>query len=227
SDTRRLTDPHDYSPALEFAFGLATKLPVGVKLGPGLDRALIPPEAEAQWISVDGQLVEMGVWFGALARAGIRRSALVLNAGGSHELNASADSEDAAIGTLREYLYEPDGAVIRARLIGDLARSMNAHMISSGIAYLTADALTSTPFAAAFRVLESLPLDERTLKQELRRREIGVLEIKKRGVDVDPAQLRKRLSLRGSASATIILTRVEGRHSALLVERMPRQSPGR
>jgi hypothetical protein len=220
SDTARLTDPSDYSPSLEFVFGLAKRLPVGVKLGPGLDRDLIPTDAEAQWISVDGQLVEMGLWFGALARPGIRRAALVLGARGTAELTADADSADAEVGPLGEYLYEPDGAVIRARLIGDLARDLDARMLSEGIAYLTADAPVATPFATGFRVLETLPVHERDLKRALRERGIGTLEIKKRGVDVDPATLRKRLSLSGRESATLVLTRVNGRHSALLVERI-------
>jgi hypothetical protein len=220
SDTARLTDPSDYSPSLDFVFGLAKRLPVGVKLGPGLDRDLIPTDAEAQWISVDGQLVEMGLWFGALARPGIRRAALVLGARGTAELTADADSADAEVGPLGEYLYEPDGAVIRARLIGDLARDLDARMLSEGIAYLTADAPVATPFATGFRVLETLPVHERDLKRALRERGIGTLEIKKRGVDVDPATLRKRLSLSGRESATLVLTRVNGRHSALLVERI-------
>jgi SAM-dependent methyltransferase len=220
SDTARLTDPSDYSPSLDFVFDLATRLPVGVKLGPGLDRDLIPAGAEAQWISVDGQLVEMGLWFGALARPGIRRAALVLGATGTAELTADADSADAEVGPLGEYIYEPDGAVIRARLIGDLARDLDARMLSEGIAYLTADAPSPTPFATGFRVLETLPVHERELKRALRERSIGTLEIKKRGVDVDPATLRKRLSLSGRESATLVLTRVNGRHSALLVERI-------
>ncbi|MDQ1587559.1 MAG: hypothetical protein QOJ77_724 [Microbacteriaceae bacterium] len=220
SDTARLTDPSDYSPSLDFVFDLATRLPVGVKLGPGLDRDLIPAGAEAQWISVDGQLVEMGLWFGALARPGIRRAALVLGATGTAELTADADSADAEVGPLGEYIYEPDGAVIRARLIGDLARDLDARMLSEGIAYLTADAPSPTPFATGFRVLETLPVHERDLKRALRERGIGTLEIKKRGVDVDPATLRKRLSLSGRESATLVLTRVNGRHSALLVERI-------
>ncbi|HEV7567251.1 MAG TPA: class I SAM-dependent methyltransferase [Microbacteriaceae bacterium] len=220
SDTARLTDPSDYSPSLDFVFDLATRLPVGVKLGPGLDRDLIPAGAEAQWISVDGQLVEMGLWFGALARPGIRRAALVLGARGTAELTADADSADAEVGPLGEYIYEPDGAVIRARLIGDLARDLDARMLSEGIAYLTADAPSPTPFATGFRVLETLPVHERDLKRALRERGIGTLEIKKRGVDVDPATLRKRLSLSGRESATLVLTRVNGRHSALLVERI-------
>ena len=218
-NTSRLHDPADWSPSLDFAFGLGERMPTGVKLGPGVDRDLIPPSAEAQWISVDREVVEVGVWFGAAARAGIRRSALVIGDHGAAELTAGADSEDVAVGTLGEYVFEPDGAVIRARLIGDLARSLGARMLSSGIAYLTADVNTPTPFARAFRVVEQLPFDERQLKRALAARGIGTLEIKKRGVDVDPAMLRKKLALKGTASGTLIVTRVAGRHAALLVER--------
>ena len=220
SNTSRITDPADYSPTLDFAFGLAATKPTGIKLGPGIDRDLIPADAEAQWVSVDRDVVELGLWFGAVARPGIRRSALVIGAHGTAELSAEADSEDAETGTLGEYLYEPDGAVIRARLIGDLARRLDARMLSTGIAYLTADTLIETPFASAFRVTDVLAYDERTLRRELARRGIGSLEIKKRGVDVDPAALRRKLQLKGRASATLFVTRVAGRHSALLAERV-------
>ncbi|WP_395245853.1 SAM-dependent methyltransferase [Agromyces sp. MMS24-K17] len=217
--TRRLADAADYSPPLDFAFGLADRLPVGVKLGPGTDRDVIPPGTEAQWVSVDGDVVELAVWTGQLARPGIGRAALVIRGDEASELTAAADSEDAPTGPLGDYLYEPDGAIIRARLIGDLARANGAWMLSSGIAYLTADRAFDSPFAQRFRVLERLPADERRLRQALAERGVGVLEVKKRGVDVDPAALRTRMKLKGDASATIVLTREEGRHVTLLVER--------
>jgi SAM-dependent methyltransferase len=220
SNTSRLTKPQDYSPSLDYVFGLAETLPVGVKLGPGHDRDLIPDGAEAQWVSVDGQLVEMGLWFGALARDGIRRSALLLTPDGVAELTAPQDSEDVAVGPIGEYLYEPDGAVIRARLIGDLARSLGGRMLSEGIAYITADAAVPTPFATAFRVLEVLPSDEKKLRLALQERKVGTLEIKKRGVDIDPAALRVRLRPKGPQSATIVVTRAEGQRVTLLVERV-------
>ncbi len=220
SNTTRLTRSEDYSPSLDFAYLLSTKLALGMKLGPGHDRDHIPVDAEAQWVSVDGQLVEMGLWFGALARPGIRRAALLLTENAVHELTAPADSDDAPVGELGQYVYEPDGAVIRARLIGDLARSLDARMLSEGIAYLTTDTFTPTPFASAFRVRETLPVDEKKLRLALKERGIGTLEIKKRGVDIDPATLRTRLKLTGPESATLILTRVGGRRTALLVERV-------
>lgn len=219
-NTSRLTNPADFSPSLDFSFGLGARLPTGIKLGPGIDRDLIPPEAEAQWVSVDRDVVELGVWLGSLARPGIRRSALVIGEHGTAELTADADSVDAQTGALGEYLYEPDGAVIRARLIGDLARDIGASMLSDGIAYLSSELAVETPFATRFRVTDSLPFDERTLRKTLASRGIGSLEIKKRGVDVDPAQLRKKLQLKGTESATLFLTRVAGRHTALLAERI-------
>ena len=220
SNTSRITNPADYSPTLDFAFETAAKLPTGIKLGPGIDRDLIPVDAEAQWVSVDREVVELGLWFGAVARPGIRRSALVIGAHGTAELHSADDSEDVATGDLGEYLYEPDGAVIRARLIGDLARRLGATMLSDGIAYLTSDTAVETPFATCFRITDALPFDERGLRKELASRGTGRLEIKKRGVDVDPAQLRKKLALKGDKSATLFVTRVAGRHTALLAERV-------
>jgi SAM-dependent methyltransferase len=220
TNTSRLTQPEDYSPSLDYVFGVASDLPVGVKLGPGHDRDLIPSDAEAQWVSVDGQVVEMGLWFGTLAREGIRRSALLLTADGVAELTAPGDSEDVAVGSIGNYLYEPDGAVIRARLIGDLARSIDGRMLSEGIAYITADVHVATPFATAFRVLEVLPSDEKKLRQALQERNVGTLEIKKRGVDIDPAALRVRLRPKGKEPATIVVTRAEGHRVTLLVERV-------
>lgn len=215
----RLHDPADWSPSLDFAFGLAERMPVGVKLGPGIDRELIPAAAEAQWVSVDREVVEVGLWFDSLARPGIRRAALVLGEHGAAEMTATGDTDDVEVGELGRYLYEPDGAVIRARLIGDLGRSLGAHMVSESIAYLTSDTAVETPFASRFEITARLPLDERQLKREISARNIGTLEIKKRGVDIDPATFRKKLAPRGENSATLFLTRVAGRHTALLAQR--------
>lgn len=226
SDTRRLSDPEAYSPTLGTAFALAERLPTGIKLGPGLDRTLIPAGVEAQWVSVDGQLVEMTLWSGVLARPGITRSALVLSPGGAAELTGAADGHDPEPRPLGAFLYEPDGAVFRARQLGALAEQLDAGTVDPTIAYLTADTLQLTPFAAAFAVREVFPLDLKTIKRELRERGIGRLEIKKRGVDIDPARFRTQLHLRGDAEAVLILTRAAGRRVAILAERVARASTG-
>ena len=216
----RLTSPDDWSPTLDQARALADERPAGIKLAPGMPRDLLPDALEAQWMSVDGDVVELVLWSGALARPSVGRAALVLRGDEPPaELRGGSDADDVEAGELGEYLYEPDGAVIRARLIGDLARTLGGRMLDETIAYITADRLETTPFARSFRVLERFPLDEKLLARELSSRGIGTLEIKKRGVDIDPAQLRPRLKLRGDAAAVLVLTRIAGARVALLAER--------
>ena len=215
----RLRDPGDWSPSLEFAFDLAHRLPTGIKLGPAADRGLIPDDLEAQWVSDRGEVVELALWSGVLARPGIRRAALVLTAGGAAELVGADDAEDEPAGPLGRFIVEPDGAVIRARLIGDLARSLGARMLHPTIAYLTTDAPVASAFGATFEVEADLPLDQRTIKRELAARGIGTLEIKKRGVDIDPAVFRTKLGLKGDDAAVLILTRIGDRRRAILTRR--------
>ena len=81
-------------------------------------------------------------------------------------------------------------------------------MLAEQIAYLTSDAALTSPFVSSFRVREVLPAETRALSRALRERGIGRLEIKKRGVDIDPAAFRTALKLRGDESATLILTRI-------------------
>lgn len=210
----------EYTPALGWVYALAERMPVGVKLGPAHDREEIPANAEAQWVSDGGSVVELALWFGSLAREGVRRSALLMRDGAVHEIAAAGDAEDADERPLGAFVHEPDGAVIRARLIGDVARALDAGMLAEGIAYLTGDAAVTSPFVSSFRVREVLPVDVKPLAKALRTRGIGTLEIKKRGVDIDPAVLRKKLALKGSEQATLIITRVGGKRTAILADRV-------
>jgi SAM-dependent methyltransferase len=220
SETAR-TRPDDWSPSLDWVFGVAARWPTGVKLGPGLDRGLIPDDVEAQWVSADGATIELVLWSGALARAGVRRAALVIRHDVAHELVAAEDAADEPARPLGAFVHEPDGAVIRARLIGDVARSLDAGMLDEHIAYLTSDAALTSPFVSSFRVREVLPAEPKALAKALRERSIGRLEIKKRGVDVDPAVLRTKLKLRGDGSATLFVTRVGAKRVAILADRVP------
>ena len=214
------TRPEDWSPPLDWVLDLATRMPTGVKLGPALDRAAIPADVEAQWVSADGSTIELVLWSGRLAREGVRRAALVVRGDAAHELTAGADAEDEPVRKLGAFLHEPDGAVIRARLIGDVARSLEAGMLDERIAYLTSDAALTSPFVSTFRVRETLPADPKPLGAALRERGIGRLEIKKRGVEIDPAALRTKLKLRGDAAATLFVTRIGAARIAVLADRV-------
>ena len=215
----RKFDPAAFSPTFDFVVEAASKKPTGVKFGPGHPHEGIPENTEAQWVSVDGDLVELGLWFGSVARPDVKRAALLINGSTKHEIiSHSAERQDAPIGELGAYVYEPDNAVVRSHLIGQLAEQIEAHLFAPEIAYLTSNKEISSPWLKGYRVLDNLVFDRKKLKAYLRERSIGVLEIKKRGSDIVPEQLRKELALKGEGAATLIVTRVGDAHRALVCE---------
>jgi hypothetical protein len=215
----RKFDPADYSPRFDWVLEQAATKPTGIKLGPGHPHEGIPDNCEAQWVSVEGDLVECTLWFGSLAREGIKRSALLLAKGEAHELTSNSTARlDAPIGERGEYVYEPDASIIRSHLIGELAEQMGARLFAPEIAYLTTDAPAPSPWVKGYRVLDEMAFDRKRLKAYLRERSIGVLEIKKRGADIVPEQLRKEMALKGENAATLIVTRVSDAHRVLVVE---------
>jgi hypothetical protein len=211
---------NDWSPSLTFAIDAARSVGAGgIKLGPGTDRELIPNDAEAQWVAVGDDVVEMGLWFGGAKRDDIARSALILAPTGHHELVAPGDAPDAPVGELARFVYEPNGAVIRARLIGEVARRLGGHMIDASIAYVSAEKASPTPFARGYEVLETTAVDPKAISRALATHDIGRVEIKKRGIDIDPATFRKKLTLTGSTAGVVILTRVGAKRVALIARR--------
>jgi hypothetical protein len=170
-------------------------------------------------VSVNGDLVELGLWFGSLARPGVSRSALLIRDGVRHEVvSESTNPPHAALRDLGEYLYEPDNALVRSHLISIVADEENLGLIAPEIAYLTGDHEISSPWLRGFKVLESMAFDRKKLKSRLHEMKVGILEIKKRGSDVVPETLRKELQLKGERAATLIVTRVGDSHRAIICE---------
>jgi hypothetical protein len=214
----RLFNPQDFSPNFDWVVEQAKLKPSGIKLGPGHPHNQIPEEAEAQWVSVQGDLVELSLWFNETKRPNIKRSALLITPEGKYELNSNEPEAPAPTGPLGEYLHEPDNAVIRSHLINELAAQTNTHTIDPQIAYLTGNENITSPWLKTYKIKETLPFDRKQLKAYIKQNEIGILEIKKRGADITPEQLRKELSPKGSNSATLIITRIGESHLALFVE---------
>lgn len=224
---RRLTRPAEWSPPLAAVVTRArTVRAAGIKVAPGIDLAEIPPDAHAQWVSVDREVVEAALWFGDAAPEGPGRSALVISGHQAHLLAAdgggplppSSPHEAADLAPLGAYLHEPDGAVIRAGLVAELARRLGAGVVSERIAYLTSGTPAHSPFARSYRILERVDAGAKALARALLARGVGDLTIKQRGSGVDVADLRRRLKLKGPNRATVVLTRTEGKHVALFVE---------
>jgi hypothetical protein len=232
---RRTFDPAAFSPSWDFVTSLPARVPRTVlKLAPGLDHALIPPDAEAQWVSVDRDLVEAALWCGPLAEVP-RRATLLRTPSpqeGSHlqppatagvpsreqfvaELTGSGE-RDAPVGPVRRFLLDPDPAVVRARLVAELADQVDGNLADPTIAYLYTDRAPLTPYGRVLEVTEVLPFSGKRLRAALRAAGVGRVEIMKRGSAVDPERLRRDLRLVGDAAATVVLTRLDGAPVALV-----------
>lgn len=186
-----------------------------VKVAPGIGHDLVPPGVEAEWVSDGGEVKEAVLWSPDLSTTD--RRATVIGEGGLATLTQE-DDPGAEVRAVGDYLYEPDGAVIRAGLVTAVAAGVDGGLLDPHIAYVTGDAPFRTPFARGYRVVEQLPYREKQLRAALHERRVGRLTIKKRGVQVVPEELRKRLALKGDAEATLVMTRVAGQGTALLVE---------
>ncbi|MGW4821161.1 class I SAM-dependent methyltransferase [Streptomyces sp. NPDC004227] len=212
----RIFDPEAYSPPLSWAVGAALRAPrAALKIAPGIPHELVPPQAEAEWISDGGDVKEAVLWFGT--EPGLVRATLLP---GPRTLRGRG-LPDPPVRTPGRYLYEPDGAVIRAHLVAEAARELDGGLIDATIAYVTADELRPTPYATAYEITDRLPFNVKKLKALLREREVGALTVKKRGSAVEPEELRRKVLPKphGRNAATVFLTRVAGAPTMLLGHR--------
>ena len=208
----RIFDPEAYSPPLSWAVEAARKASraAALKVAPGIPHEAVPSDAEAEWISDGGDVKEAVLWFGT--DPGAVRATLLP---GPRSL-LSRGLPDPEVRPVGRYLYEPDGAAIRAHLVAEVAQQLDGGLVDATIAYVTADELRPTPYAAAYEITDQLPFNVKKLKALLRQREVGILTVKKRGSAVEPEELRKKVKPQGPNAATVFLTRVAGAPTMLV-----------
>ncbi|MCX2926520.1 methyltransferase domain-containing protein [Streptomyces sp. NEAU-W12] len=220
----RVFDPEAYSPPLSWAVGAARGAPraAALKVAPGIPHEAVPGDAEAEWVSDGGDVKEAVLWFG-IGRAAAGSGGAVAPAIRATLLPGprtllSRGLPDPAVRPPGRYLYEPDGAVIRAHLVAEVAQDLDGGLIDATIAYITADAHRPTPYATAYEITDRLPFSVKKLKALLRERRVGTLTVKKRGSAVEPEELRRKVLPKpnGTASVTVFLTRVAGAPTMLL-----------
>ncbi len=225
----RVFDPASYSPPWDVATRLAEEADAAcLKAAPGIPHEVLSPAASAEWISVDGELKETALWFGALSRGeragGPRRRATVLHeragllaAEGSVAcLDAEPDLGPAPVAAARRYLYDPDPAVVRSHLVAEAAARVDGALLDERIAYFTSDRAERSPLWRVLEVLEFAPFSLKRLRSSVRAHKAGTVTIKKRGSAVDTEKLRRDLRASGPESVTIALTRIGERPYYLL-----------
>ncbi|WP_346434015.1 class I SAM-dependent methyltransferase [Nonomuraea composti] len=211
----RTFDPMAYSPPWPVVLDLVARARLAcLKVAPGIPYEFIPEGAEAEWVSYKGEVKEATLWSGH--GAGGRRATLLP---GGHTL--AATGVRAPAGAPGRYVYEPDGAAVRAHLVGEVAELVGGRLLDPMIAYITSDAEVATPWASAYEVDDIFPFSLKKLRTALRERQIGNVTIKKRGSAIDIERLRADLRLKGDNSLIVILTRIADKPSVILCKALP------
>lgn len=220
---RRTTHPELHDPPLALLEEhLARSARAAIKLAPAAD---VPDRwaacAELEWISRDRQCRQLVAWFGALAN-GAGRRATILGADSTQPMRTLAG--DASVrapiaAQIGRYVFDPDPAVVAAGLVGSLAAEHRLGAWEAGGAYLTGDVTVADRALSCFEVTDVLPFDLKRLKRLLADRDVGQLEIKKRGVPQEPETIRRQLRLRGSAAAVLLIASQGGAVKAVLARR--------
>lgn len=219
--TRRVWRLSELSPSWEHVLEVAASVAAaGAKLSPGFRPQDLPEGAEAEWVSVDGDVVECVVWWGrAVHRPGV--GAVVGRDGRWHRVEPAPHTPDplAPGEDPGPFLAEPDRAVLAAGLAGTAAAAVDGRELDAGVGYLSAAAPTPLPWLRWYAVEQVLPLHPRSVRAWLREQGVGRVTVKKRGVPTDPDRFRSELRLRDrrGPEATLVLTRVGGAPRVVVV----------
>jgi len=216
SGGRRVFDARAYTPPLDAVLAWRPRS-LGVKVAPGIDWAVVPAHLETEVVSLRGEVKEAVLW-GGQARQGSARSATLLPSGAVLTDLAVPAPQVRPVG---RWLLEPDGAVVRAQLVAQVAHAVGGGLLDATIAYVTADQRLPTPFGTWYEVLDVVPFGIKRLREVLRGHDAGPLVVKKRGTAVTPEVLSRQLGMTGSRVVTVVLTRAAGAQIALVVRREP------
>lgn len=237
---RRINDSEQWAPPLSHVLSWREDLKagghdaLGIKVAPGIAHEHIPSDFEAEWVSIDRQLVEASLWSPDLSPEPGRK-ATIFRDGQKLTFSQPGDPSEAPeqvpSGGLKQYIYEPDPAIIRAGLIAKFVNETDlCGPISPNIAYLSSDSIVEGAAGDAltgFEVLEVTNLRPKAISKALRAMEPTAVEVKKRGADINPAALQTALKRILTPKTddydnplVVFATRVEDRHQAIIARRI-------
>ncbi|WP_160115362.1 class I SAM-dependent methyltransferase [Varibaculum vaginae] len=230
----RVLSPNSWSPSLRKVLEWGKQAPnLAVKMAPGIDLSYLPDGYHAQWVSIDGDLVECTLYSAGLAPEGTGRSALIIHGNQVETYRCAAAHNPGEkhlqvppATTLGNFFFELDPAIIRAGILSQLCERIGAAPVATGIAYLTGNSLPSKSDSFAlncYQIVDNLPLKAKVLTSYLRSQQATRLDVIKRGVALDIATWRKKIMPKRNRdwqphTLTVALTRVGDAHRCLVLK---------
>jgi len=144
----------------------------------------------------------------------VQVKAVCLNADseGITEIVGGGDAPRGVGTAVKEYLYEPDPAIIKGRLSGVLARDSGLQFVNQNVDYLTSDRKIEAFPGRSFRVVECVPYKPKSFRAFLDRHAIARASIQRRDFPLSAEELRKKYRLCESERAFLFFTKGAAGH---------------
>lgn len=177
----------------------------------------LAPEAELEWVSLDGELKEIMVWTGAAARGTGRRATALRTHGdplldvvqwsgeeGLLPLDAGKDDVEHAT-----HLVEFDVAISQSGLAGPLAEELGLTPLGDTPGgFLVARGPVDHPMTRCWPIADRCAADRRRVRSMLRGHGIGSLTVKTRSYPKPAEEVAKAFRGAGSEPGLLAVTRV-------------------
>jgi len=225
STGRRVVDLSELRPGAEFLAELTQRTAGGaMKLSAALDFAELSgwDGVRSEYVSEDGVCKQLIAWWGGTGGDEPDRKATVVWGNPSDpqfESLSAGQAPPAPHGEPGGWLIEPGPEVIAARAVDNLAAREGLWRAHPGMVWLFADAPVKTRLARSYEILRTLPGRERDVRIALKKLDVGLVEVKSRGVHIDTDALQRRLRGKGSRNLVVLWTRLGDKQRAFVAVR--------
>ncbi len=217
SKEKRTVKIEEYQPPLSFVEKLQTISPnICVKISPGTDLDRIKYNCDIEVVSYKGEVKEVMLWFGDFKEISNRNQILATKLPEKITLVKEEHKLDISQSEPKKYLYEPDPAFIKAHMIKALAKKFGLGLINIKIAYLTGDEKIETPLLNKYLIKQVLNLEYEKINNTLSELNIGRVDFKARGVNINLHNIRRKIRGKGRNKGLVIFTKIDGKNQAII-----------
>jgi len=222
SGGRRVVQLSQMEPGIEFIEQLLQRTRDGaIKVSAAVSYRQLPWDCEVEIISCAGQCKQAVFWFGRLASC--HRRATVLPSGASIDDSWVTRRE---VADIDRYLFDPDPAVSRADLLGQLAGRFDLSFVAPGATCLTGPTPRHSDFFQCFEVDEIMAWHEDKVRRYLSQVGVGLVAVKPRGVKLDVDSLSRRLRGAGEKDRVVFVLRVGRKVLAVVGQKAGEKAKG-
>jgi hypothetical protein len=205
SGTKRLHSLDDMQPSIDDIIKIASRCAGGcIKVSPSVnaeDVEQFDMPIELEYIEEQGRVVQGNIWFGSLATHAGEVTATSMSA--NQSFSGVPDSPPFG-NKIRSWILEPNPALERAGLHGNVASELSAYELAAGIGLLTADENPNNLWCTAFEVLETTSLRIEKVAAALSTLGCTQVELKTRNKTIDPNEWQKKLTTKSTGKLLTI-----------------------